>query len=66
MKFLLTFTFPFLRSGVEAGRGVEFCLSARNASGIQQKVGNGIQREADKIKVFLFILYFTTAVTTVL
>ena len=25
MKYLLKFIFPFLRSGVEAKRGVEFC-----------------------------------------
>ena len=27
MKYLLKFIFPFLRSGVEAKRGVEFCYS---------------------------------------
>ena len=34
--------FPFLRSGVEVKRGVEFCHSTRNASRIRQKVGNGV------------------------
>ena len=42
MKYLLKFIFPFLRSGVEAKRGVEFCHSTRNASRIWQKVGNGL------------------------
>ena len=42
MKYLLKFIFPFLRSGVEAKRGVEFCHSTRNASRIRQKVGNGV------------------------
>ena len=40
VKYLLKFIFPFLRSGVEDKRGVEFCHSTRNASIIQQKVGN--------------------------
>ena len=35
MKFLLKFIFPFLRSGVEAKGGVEFCHSTRNASRIR-------------------------------
>ena len=42
MKYLLKFIFPFLRSGVEAKRGIEFCHSTRNASRIRQKVGNGV------------------------
>ena len=42
MKYLLKFIFPFLRSGVEAKSGVEFCHSTRNASRIRQKVGNGV------------------------
>ena len=42
MKYLLKFRFPFLRSGVEAKRGVEFCHSKRNAPRIRQKVGNGV------------------------
>ena len=37
MKYLLKFIFPFLRSGVEAKGGVEFCHSTRNASRIRQK-----------------------------
>ena len=41
MKYLLKFIFPFLRSGVEVKRGVEFCHSTRNTSRIRQKVGNG-------------------------
>ena len=41
MKYLLKFIFPFLRSGVEAKRGVEYSHSTRNASRIRQKVGNG-------------------------
>ena len=39
IKYLLKFIFPFLRSGVEVKRGVEFCHSTRNASRIRQKVG---------------------------
>ena len=42
MKYLLKFIFPFLRPGVEAKRGVEFCHLTRNASRIWQKVGNGV------------------------
>ena len=42
IKYLLKFIFPFLRSGVKAKRGVEFCHSIRNASRIRQKVGNGV------------------------
>ena len=42
LKYLLKFIFPFLRSGLEAKRGVEFCHSTRNASKIRQKVGNGV------------------------
>ena len=42
MKYLLKFIFPFLRSGVEAKCGVEFCHSTRNASRMRQKVGNGV------------------------
>ena len=40
MQYLLKFIFPFLRSGVEAKHGVEFCHSPRYASKIRQKVGN--------------------------
>ena len=59
MKYFLKYILPFLRSGVEVKRGVEFCHSTRNASKIRQKVGSGvevssaypavcgIQREAD-------------------
>ena len=36
------FIFPFLRSGVEAKRGLKFCHSTRNASRIRQKVENGV------------------------
>ena len=42
MKYLLKFIFPFLCSGVEDKRGVEFCHSTRNASRIRQNVGNGV------------------------
>ena len=42
MKYLLKFIFPFLRSGVEVKRGVEFCHSTRNDSRIRQKVGNEV------------------------
>ena len=42
MKYLLKFIFPYLRTGVEAKRGVEFCHSIRNASRVRQKVGNGV------------------------
>ena len=41
MKYLLKFSFPFLRSGVEAKSGVKFCHSTRNASRIRQKM-NGV------------------------
>ena len=40
MKHFLKFIFPFLRSGVEAKRGFDFCHSTRNASRIRQKVGS--------------------------
>ena len=43
-KYLLKFIFPFLRSGVDAKRGVEFCHSTRNASIIWQKVGNEVSQ----------------------
>ena len=36
------FIFSFLRSGVEAKRGVEILQSTRDASRIQRKMGNGI------------------------
>ena len=42
MKYLLKFILPFLRSGVEAKRGVEFCHSTCNTSRFRQKVGNGV------------------------
>ena len=42
MKYLLKFILPFLRSAVEAKRGVEFCHSTRNTSRMWQKVGNGL------------------------
>ena len=42
MKYLLKFKFPFLRSGVEAKRGVGLCHLTRNASRIRQKVGNAV------------------------
>ena len=37
MKYLFKFIFSFLRSGIEAKRGVEFCHSARNAFRIRRK-----------------------------
>ena len=42
MKFLLKFIFPFLRSGIEAKRGVDFYHSTRNTSRNWQKVENGV------------------------
>ena len=42
VKYLFTYIFSFLRSGVEAKLGVEFRHSARNASRIRRKVGNGV------------------------
>ena len=56
MKYLLKFIFPFLRSGVEAKRGDEFCHSTRSASRNRQKMGNvcGIQREADFFLIVIF------------
>ena len=41
MKYLFIFIFSFLRSGVEAKRGLEFRNSTRNASSTRQEVGNG-------------------------
>ena len=41
-KYLLKFIFPFLRTGVEAKRGVEFRHLIRNASRIRRKVGNSV------------------------
>ena len=32
----------FLRSGIVAKHGIEFCYSTRNASSIRWKVGNGV------------------------
>ena len=40
IKYLLTFIFSFIRSGVAAKRGVEFRHSTRDASRTQWKVGN--------------------------
>ena len=42
VKYLFTFIFSFLRSGVEAKRGVEFRHSERNVSRIRQKVGDRV------------------------
>ena len=42
LNIYFKFIFPFLRSGVEAKRGVEFCQSTRNASRIRQKMENGV------------------------
>ena len=42
MTYVLKFLFPFLRSGIQAKRGVEFYHLPRNASRIRQKVGNGV------------------------
>ena len=39
---LFLFIFSFLRSGVEAKRGAEFCHSTPNASRTWQKVVNGV------------------------
>ena len=43
-KYLSKFIFSFLRSGVEAKRGIEFRHSKRNASFVRipQKVGNSV------------------------
>ena len=40
--YLIKFYFHFLRSGVEAKRGVEFRHSTCNASRFWRKVGNGV------------------------
>ena len=45
-KYLFKFIFPFLRSGVEAKRGVEFCHSTRNPYRIRRKVGIGVSSPA--------------------
>ena len=42
MKYLFTFICSLLCSGVETKRGVESRHSARNASRIRRKVGNGV------------------------
>ena len=42
MKYLFTFIFLFLRSGVEENRDVEFRHFIRNTSRTRQKVGNGV------------------------
>ena len=42
VKYLFKFTFPFLRFGVEAKRGVELRHSARNISRTRQTVGNRV------------------------
>ena len=42
MKYLLKFIFPFLCSGIEVKRGIEFCHSTLIAFRIRQKVGNGV------------------------
>ena len=39
--FSQLFIFPFLHSGVEVQRGVEFCHSTHNAFRIRHKVGKG-------------------------
>ena len=41
-EILKIFIFPFLCSGVKKKRGVEFCHSTRNASRIEQKMGNTV------------------------
>ena len=38
-KYIFTFIFSFIRSGVEAKRGVEYRHSTRNASRTRRKVG---------------------------
>ena len=42
MKYFLKLIFPFLCSGVEAKRGVEFSHLTRNASRIRQKARSGV------------------------
>ena len=42
VKYLFTFIFSFLRSGVEAKRGTEFRHSTRINSRTRRKVGNGV------------------------
>ena len=44
MKYLFKFIFPFLRSGVEDKRVVEFYHSILNASRLRQKVGQGVSQ----------------------
>ena len=57
MKYLLKFIFPFLRSGIEAKRGVEFCHLTRNASRIRQKVGNGVSFTRFPLSTLLYAGY---------
>ena len=51
MKYLFKFMFPFLRSGVEAKRGVEFRHSARNASRIRKSERFAESRERGVLTV---------------
>ena len=57
MKYLLKFIFPFLRSSVEAKRGVEFCHLTRNASRMWQKVGNGVSDTTFLLSTLLCAAY---------
>ena len=57
MKYLLKFIFPFLRSGVETKRGVEFCHLTRNASRIRQKVENRVSYTRFPLPILLYARY---------
>ena len=56
-NFYLKFIFPFLRSGVEVKRGVEFCHLTRKASRIRQKVGNGVSYTKFPLPTLLWVGY---------
>ena len=71
MKYLLKFIFPFLRSGIEAKRGVaiQYAMPPELAESGERSIlalGThcpavcGIQREAD-----LFIQYFSNIICTI-
>ena len=62
MKYLFNFLFSFFRHGVEAKRSVEFCQSARNASRIRQKVGNGLNTKFH-LSIPLFAGYSVKLIT---
>ena len=57
MKYLFKFIFSFLRSDVEAKRGVAFRHSTRNASRIRQKWGTDCLNTRFPLPTLLFAGY---------